>query len=246
MRSSRSSAPTRFGVKFAGLSPANSKVSIAFACRSRTITPRLPIARVDGHVLHVARFLRPVAVGKEALDLGVGKTDQAAVRMQETGAHQRSGIADHERSVGTDHVDPGEPAEIPVVRGDVEFAEKLERPFGRAGTAQIEIVDGADGDGERFSGRALNCGEPGQRGEESERPHAARRRLGCPRTGAAGFSSNSSASFSIITPASSSASTMVTARLVVARHVVPDADGDQLDRRTVSISAIAWRRWRSR
>ena len=78
---------------------------------------------------------------------------------------------------------------------------------------KLKLVDGADGDGERFSGRARNCGEPGQRGEESERPHAARRRLGCPRAGAAGFSSNSSASFSIITPASSSASTMVTARL---------------------------------
>jgi hypothetical protein len=51
-------------------------------------------------------------------------------------------------------------------------------------------------------------------------------------------SSNSPASCSIIVPPSCSASMIVTARLVIAGHIMADADGDQLHGLRVSIQSI--------
>ena len=70
--------PTVRGSKFVGRPSFISKASMAFAWRSRTMTPRCGSLGIEGDVLGVAGLLGGVAFGKEAVDLGRRRRRRAA------------------------------------------------------------------------------------------------------------------------------------------------------------------------
>ena len=148
------------------------------------------------------------AIVAEEPEAGVGDADEVAARRQEAERRQR--------------------AEIARRRGQFQPADEFERPELRLVAADLEIRDrprgnlhalDADGGGpHRMPGDTENrpadaaaASNPMQKRPARKKAHPARRMP--PRRVSRAFSSpNSEASCSVMAPASSSASTMVTAR----------------------------------
>ena len=189
----------------------------------------IPAARREG-----------AAVGAEQRrHLGVGDADRTLALIDDAAGEPISlvGQRDEMGAVGG-HAQRREAAELLVRRGQLEAAAKFQRAEADlAGLARQKGIDRfrVDRDRDRavvvgaFGGerrdererveRDSGCGARGrpcthgQRGAARQRgDHECRRRVGRRAGSGGGISSNSSASFSIMTPPSSSASTMVTAR----------------------------------
>ena len=199
-------------------------------------TPRLRIGRIERDVLRVAASFEMSPSGKRLSISARVDADEPAVLVHRAEPHEAAGIADQEGGVAPSSMSMPEKPPNTLVGGAERRGRRgtrAGRPAGPRRRSRSSRSGGRSGRAARAARRraaSRRRGRPGARQLASRRappsrPSSLRR--------CAGFSSNSSASFSIITPASSSASTMVTARRVIARHVMADADGDQLDRRAL-------------